>query len=127
VPEFLARARAAGARGQYVPAMAVNHHVPARRLTKTYFRRWWYGKGLSRARLDARQPVTELGVDLRRARRFAGVPLFMWRTAVEDAVGCIASSDRTERFRHQAMLWYFAGYLASRDRHGAQPLAALAR
>src|SRR6185295_12354154 len=45
VPEFLARARAAGARGLYQPDMIVDHHVPASRLTKSYFRRWWFGKG----------------------------------------------------------------------------------
>ena len=30
VPELLARARAAGFRGVYLPAMALRHHVPAR-------------------------------------------------------------------------------------------------
>ncbi len=116
VPEFLARARAAGARGMYVPSMTVDHHVPARRLTKGYFRKWWYGKGLSRSRLDALQPTTELGVDLRRARHFAGVPLFMWRTAAGDAIDWVAASEPAERFRHEAMLWYFAGYLTGRRR-----------
>ena len=80
VPELLARARAAGARGLYLPSMVVDHHVPSQRLTKAYFRRWWYGKGLSRARLDSLRPLTELGVDLRQVRHFAGLPLFMWRT-----------------------------------------------
>jgi len=128
VPEFLARARAAGARGMYVPSMIVDHHVPARRLTKAYFRKWWYGKGLSRSRLDALQPVTELGVDLRRARRFAGLPLFMWRTAADDALGWLASWNPTERFRHEAMLWYFAGYVAGRHLNGnGVPRASLAK
>ena len=114
VPEFLARSRASGARGLYVPAMVVDHHVPARRLTKAYFRRWWYGKGLSRARLDRLQPVTELGLDLTRVRRFGGLPLFMWRSAAADMVGWLASPDQTERFRREAMLCYFAGYIAAR-------------
>jgi glycosyltransferase involved in cell wall biosynthesis len=114
VPEFLARARAAGARGLYVPAMAVNHHVPAWRLTKHYFRRWWYGKGRSRAVLDRLQPIDELGVDLAGARRLAGVPLFMFRAALNDLIGCVTMhSDPAERFRHQVMLWYFAGYVTA--------------
>jgi glycosyltransferase involved in cell wall biosynthesis len=130
VPEFLARSRAAGARGRYVPAMIVDHHVPARRLTKAYFRRWWYGKGLSRAALDRLQPITELGVDLGQARHFADVPLFMFRTAIDDVLGWLGSAvrmDPEERFRHEAMLCYFAGYLTARQR-AARPLRpAMAR
>lgn len=117
VPEFLARSRRAGARGMYVPAMMVRHHVPAKRLTKEYFRRWWYGKGLSRAELDRMQPVTELGVDLTAARHIGGVPAFMLRTAVEDVLGWCASSvrfDAAERFRREVMLCYFAGYVTRR-------------
>lgn len=117
VPEFLARSRRAGARGQYMPAMTVLHHVPAKRLTKDYFRRWWYGKGLSRAALDRLQPVTELGVDLTAARHIAGVPAFMLRSAAEDAMGWLASSlrfDEAERFRREVMLCYFAGYVTRR-------------
>lgn len=115
VPELLARSRAAGARGLYVPSMVVDHHVPARRLTKAYFRRWWYGKGLSRAQLDTLRPVTELGLDLRQVRRVAGLPLFMWRGAAEDAAGWFAAMfDRPEQFRHEAMLCYFAGYWRGR-------------
>jgi glycosyltransferase involved in cell wall biosynthesis len=117
VPEFLARSRKAGARGMYMPAMTVQHHVPAKRLTKEYFRRWWYGKGRSRADLDRMQPVTELGIDLNTARHIAGVPAFMLRIAVEDAVGWLASTlrfDAAEKFRREVMLYYFAGYVARR-------------
>lgn len=117
VPEFLARARAAGARGMYIPPMVVDHHVPARRLTKQYFRRWWYGKGLSRAQLDRLQPVTELGLDLSTVRHLAGVPLFMFRTALTDAVGWITDAfDAAEQFRREMMLCYFAGYVVARRR-----------
>ena len=42
----------AGLRGLYVPAMQVHHHMPASRLTRQYFRRWWFGKGVSRAALE---------------------------------------------------------------------------
>lgn len=122
VPEFLARARAAGARGLYVPAMLVDHHVPARRLTKSYFRRWWYGKGRSRAELERLQPMTELGIDLRLVRHFAGAPLFMWRSAAASAWGWIGSAlrfDRAEHFRHETLLCYFAGYVLARQRRSA--------
>ena len=117
VPEFLARARAAGGRGLYVPGMLVRHHVPASRLTKTYFRRWWHGKGRSRAALEQLQPITELGIDLQRAPHLLRTPRFMWRSAGEALYGWAGAAlrfDAEEQFRHEAMLWYFAGYLAGR-------------
>jgi glycosyltransferase involved in cell wall biosynthesis len=130
VPEFLARAREAGARGLYVPEMLVHHHVPACRLTKQYFRRWWYGKGISRASLERLQPITEAGVDLSTTQRLAGAPLFMWRSAAADLAGWIGSTlrfDSERRARHEMMLCYFAGYLAARNRRTTPAVAAVAR
>ena len=78
VPELLLRARSAGLRGIYVPAMEVRHHIPAKRLTPAYFRTWWFGKGVSRAALERMQPVTELGIDLRHTPHVLGVPRYMY-------------------------------------------------
>ena len=117
VPEFLARARAAGGSGLYVPEMLVRHHVPARRLTKTYFRRWWYGKGRSRAALEQLQPITELGLDLSQVPHVLGTPRFMWRGAAQALLGWAGAAlrfDAEEQFRHETMLCYFAGYVAAR-------------
>lgn len=111
--EFFCRSREAGARGLYVPAMALQHHVPARRLTQSYFRRWWYWKGVSKARLEKRHPVTEMGVDLSRVRRLFGVPRFMFGSLLRDFcgwVGSLVTWNRTERMRRAMMLCYFAGY-----------------
>ena len=38
-------------RGFYVPEMVVRHIIPAARLNKAYFRRWFYWRGISRAML----------------------------------------------------------------------------
>jgi glycosyltransferase involved in cell wall biosynthesis len=130
VPELLARARAAGARGLYVPTMIVDHHVPASRLQKAYFRRWWYGKGISRAELDRLQPVNELGVDLSRAKQVFGLPRFMVRMALTDLVGwivCGVTLNRAEQFKHEAMLCYFAGYTAARRQSMRSLRPAVAR
>ena len=51
VREWCIRARAAGVRGFYVPEMVVRHIIPASRLNKAYFRRWFYWRGISRAML----------------------------------------------------------------------------
>src|SRR4051812_7500734 len=117
VPDLLARARAIGARGLYLPEMRVEHHVPAARLTKSYFRKWWYGKGVSKASLELHQPLTELGLDLRREPHVGPVPRFMLGSAMRDAVGYareLIAGNRASRFRHEMMLAYTAGYVTAR-------------
>jgi len=112
--EFFCRTRAAGARGQYQPAMELHHHVPAARLTKEYFRRWWYWKGVSKALLERRHPITELGIDLRQVPLLAGVPRFMIGSAARDIGGwtgaCLAGNE-IERMRRELRLRYFLGYI----------------
>lgn len=124
VPEWLIRARAAGFSGRYVPAMVVHHHIPAARLTKRYFRRWWFGKGVSRATLEQMQPVTDLGVDLRITPHIAGVPRYMYGTLVRDLWGWMKETVRRRpaaAFRHAMGLAYFAGYCSARWRARRNP------
>jgi glycosyltransferase involved in cell wall biosynthesis len=112
--EFFCRSRDAGARGVYLPGMAVEHHVPAPRLTRRYFRRWWFMKGSGRHRLDQVHPTTELGVDLSHVPKIAGIPRYMYGSAVRDIGGylrCLATGDLLGAVRHEMMLCYFAGYL----------------
>jgi glycosyltransferase involved in cell wall biosynthesis len=119
VPEWLLRARRAGFTGMYVPAMEVHHHIPASRLTPRYFRRWWFGKGVSRAALDRVQPVTELGIDLREVPHVMRVPRFMYGTLLRDFGGLlrdVASGRPEDAFRHQMMIAFFAGYFTARLR-----------
>lgn len=117
VPELLMRARAAGLRGMYLPAMRVRHHIPAKRLTREYFRRWWFGKGVSRAGLEGVQPLTELGVDLLRTPHLFGVPRYMYGSACRDVIGWLrhtVGGRPADAFRHEMMLAYFAGYFWAR-------------
>jgi len=130
VPELLLRLRAQGFRGVYVPAIQVQHHIPSRRLTREYFRKWWFGKGVSRAALERAQPITELGLDLRTTPHVFGVPRFMYGSAIRDVVGMLAEGLKGRReasFRHQMMLAYFAGYVWARRRErraGTEPARA---
>lgn len=120
--EFFFRTRAAGARGLYLPGMKLNHHVPASRLTRQYYRRWWYWKGAARARMQALHPISELGLDLRTAPHIAGVPRFMWRSAVRNVIGWLSATarrDATRQAEHEMMLAYFAGYASNRGRKRA--------
>lgn len=117
VPELLMRARTAGLRGLYVPAMRVHHHIPSMRLTRRYFRTWWFGKGVSRSALERMQPVTELGIDLRSTPHMLAVPRYMYGTAARDIAGCLRNTllgRPADAFRHEMMLMFFAGYFWSR-------------
>jgi glycosyltransferase involved in cell wall biosynthesis len=119
LPEFLARTRAAGAVGLYVPEMVLDHHVPSRRLRAEYWRRWWYGKGVSRARLEAIHPLTELGLDLRQTPTVAGIPRFLFGMAARDAVAwtqAILRRDAGGRIAAETQLCYVAGQLRERFR-----------
>jgi glycosyltransferase involved in cell wall biosynthesis len=115
--EFFFRTRAAGAIGLYVPEMMIHHHVPAARLTREYYRRWWRWKGIARARLDSMYPVSELGVDMVSVPRVLGVPRFMWGSAVRDAIGWIGAAalgDTVRLAEREMALAYFAGYFKAR-------------
>ena len=67
----------------YLPDMVVRHYVPADRLTRRYFYRWFYWHGISRAILyrsngvhliEPEGDVTHTG-----ERHAIGVPLSLWR------------------------------------------------
>jgi glycosyltransferase involved in cell wall biosynthesis len=126
VPELLWRARAAGFRGLYVPALEVQHHIPARRLTRQYFRRWWFGKGVSRAALERMHRVTDGGIDLSTSPHILRVPRAMYGSAVRHALAWLRDRSRGRiagAFRNEMMLAYFAGYFWARQRErrvGAQ-------
>jgi glycosyltransferase involved in cell wall biosynthesis len=112
--EFFARTRARGVRGLYVPAMRVAHHVPASRLTKQYFRRWWFWKGLSRARVDAIHQETELGLDLRRIPRIAKVPRYVWGQLPREMVSWMMArlgGRPLDAMRHAMRVAYCLGYI----------------
>lgn len=129
VPELLARARGAALRGVYVPAMAVHHHIPAGRLTKRYYWRWWIGKGYSKAILEAVQPITEMGLDLREVPHIGSIPRFMVSDALRDVVGYVRAwidRDPCERSRREMRLAYLIGYIRGRGlgrRRPAYPAA----
>jgi GT2 family glycosyltransferase len=115
--EFFFRTRAAGLKGQYVPAMRLRHHVPASRLNPQYHRRWWYWKGVARGRMEAWHPVTELGLNLTAVPRLLRLPRFMWRSAAEDAAGWLGAClrrDASRRLEREIRLAYAIGYFEGR-------------
>jgi glycosyltransferase involved in cell wall biosynthesis len=65
--------------GHYDPELTVRHLVPAARLTRRYFRRWFFWHGKTQALM-----LNDLfpDVDMARVPRIAGVPRFLYRQAV---------------------------------------------
>jgi glucosyl-dolichyl phosphate glucuronosyltransferase len=128
VREWCIRARAAGVRGYYVPAMVVHHLIPASRLRKAYFRRWFYWRGVSRALLYERSGLDieapeQTTLDFRTVPHIFGVPRYLFRRALEHAVAALRDTVRGRQvaaFEHELWLWFFAGVVARRwkDRHG---------
>ena len=65
--------------GYYDPAVAVRHFVPASRLTRAYFREWFFWNGKTHAlMLDDLHPE----LDMARVPRIAGVPRFIYRQSL---------------------------------------------
>ena len=120
--EWYLRAVAAGLRGYYVPELVTYHLIPAARLTKAYFRRWYYWSGISRARLydklgiDMEAP-DDSRLDFRNVAHLAGVPRYMFRTALTTAREFVRSTvrrDPSTAFDHELWMWFFAGVVRQR-------------
>ena len=124
VREWCIRARGAGLRGCYVPEMWVRHVIPADRLTKKYFRRWFYWRGISRARLYERagldmEAPERTTLDFSTVPHVFGVPRYLFRKAIASLAGCLRASLRRrpiEAFEHELWLWFFAGIVRQRSR-----------
>jgi hypothetical protein len=82
--EIFLRLRAHGLyAGYYDPQIAVRHYVPAARLTRRYFRQWFYWHGKTQALM-----LGDLfpGLDVARVPHVAGVPRFLYRQAFAQAL-----------------------------------------
>lgn len=94
-----------GAVGYYVPDMVIYHHIPAKRLKKSYFRHWALTEGCTNgtAARDA-------------GRRYRlGAPLWMWRRTAEAAAKvCLGyatgRSSCPSRFKAELDIMQFAGF-----------------
>lgn len=66
--------------GYYDPDLVVRHFVPAARLTRRYFRRWFFWHGKTQALM-----LADLypGLDMSRVPKIAGVPRFLYRQSIE--------------------------------------------
>ena len=100
--------------------MVLEHHVPVSRLTHSYFRRWWFWKGISHARLHRILIKQSWDWIFDRLRRVCGVPGYILRSMACDAVAAIAALVRG-RWRaavgREMMVWYAVGYACEQLQH----------
>lgn len=129
VREWCIRARGKGLHGYYAPSVVVQHVIHADRLTKRYFRRWFFWRGISRAiiyrqhGLDMENPQRTM-LDFAGVSHIAGVPRYMYHTAASTFLKMLRARvqrDETAAFEHELLLWMYAGIARQRwkDRHAS--------
>jgi glycosyltransferase involved in cell wall biosynthesis len=105
--DMFGRLLAIGARGYYRPDLIIYHYVPQERLTKRYFRRWCFWRGVSLGVLDRkrRAPV----------RYFLGIPRYMIGMAVRGTLDSIVGwRDPARTFKNELAWWDLAGFVCGK-------------
>jgi glycosyltransferase involved in cell wall biosynthesis len=97
-----------GARGKYFPELVVFHYIAAARLTRAYYRRWCFWRGVSRGLMDRRHPLP--------VAYLAGIPRFLWGRAARGGLRLLRGGHRSRRdvFTDELRIWDVAGYLYGR-------------
>ena len=100
----------AGKRGLYTPNLVVFHHVPQCRLTKRYFREWFFCWGGSQALLSTMQAKYT-------GPTIFGVPRYLYGNTVRSAARMISSlfkRDSADYFSNELTFWVLAGFFSRR-------------
>ena len=108
--DYHQRLIAAGARGFYVPALRILHHIPPERLTKSYYRRWCFYRGISLAAIDRQRPEP--------VPYFLGVPRYVVGGAVRGSInqirGLFGRLDAGRVFSGQLAVCDFLGFFVGK-------------
>jgi len=104
--DMFARLKAIGARGFYRPDLIIRHYVAPERLTKRYFRRWCFWRGVSLGVLDKRQP--------RPVPYLLGIPRYIIGVAVRGAIDSArppyGRREAARIFMNELAWWDLAGF-----------------
>jgi glycosyltransferase involved in cell wall biosynthesis len=105
--DMFTRLLAIGARGFYRPDLIINHYVPAERLTKKYFRRWCFWRGVSQGVLDRRRPAA--------VPYLLGVPRYLVGVAVRGTIDTmrpvLRRREPARTFKSELAWWDLAGFV----------------
>ncbi|HXC69710.1 MAG TPA: glycosyltransferase [Pyrinomonadaceae bacterium] len=117
--ELYGRLLASGAKGMYLPQMMIYHHIPPERLTKSYFRRWCFWRGVSLGLLDRtrRLPVPYL----------FGIPRWHYRKAFQGLLSTmrhvvVKSQNPAQAFAAELGVWDWLGLVYGRHFRKANEL-----
>jgi len=121
---MFARLLSVGARGFYRPDLIIHHYVAPERLTKRYYRRWCFWRGVSLGLLDRKRPA--------KVRYLLGVPRYMVGCAVRgtiDSIGPFLSRREPARtFKNELAWWDVAGFVYGKHGYRLDPyVTAIAR
>ena len=98
--------------GIYDPTVSVRHLVPASRLTRRYFRRWFYWHGRTMARMA---DAVYLDLDLTRVPSIAGVPRFVYREFLQQVLrwmGRVGRADGLALLIEELRLIEYSGFFS---------------
>lgn len=114
---FMRLRRANAYAGYYDPQNAVKHYVPPSRLTRQYFRRWFFWHGKTEALM-----LDELfyDLDMSRVPRIGGVPRFLYRQAARQLwmwLRQLGSHDALAVFIEELRSLQYLGLMAEGWRH----------
>lgn len=119
-------------RGLYDPSVVVQHFVPASRVTRAYFRRWFYWHGRTMARMSSE---IYHDLDLTRVPYVAGVPRFIYREFLTQArrwTQHVGRTDALALLKEEVQLIDYLGFFreswfgAARSGGGIAPASAAA-
>jgi glycosyltransferase involved in cell wall biosynthesis len=105
--DMFGRLLAIGARGFYRPDLIIHHYVGPERLTKRYFRRWCFWRGVSQGVLDRRRPEAVSYV--------LGVPRYRVGAAVRSTIDSgrrlFRRAEPARIFQNELAWWDLAGFV----------------
>jgi glycosyltransferase involved in cell wall biosynthesis len=99
-----------GAKGEYLPALVIYHYIAETRLSREYYRKWCFWRGVSLGLMDRRHPLP--------VTYLAGVPRFLWGRAARALVRLAAAPGARppkESFGDELQMWDVAGYFYGRQ------------
>ncbi|HEX8735397.1 MAG TPA: glycosyltransferase [Pyrinomonadaceae bacterium] len=117
---------AAGKRGVYCPQLVVYHFVPRYRLSKSYYRQWCFGAGMSWNLMDSHYKKFD-------GARLFGVPRYLYRQVFGDLLGKIKTAvarDESESLARENKILVFAGFFYARNLKGGwldKPLQSIVK
>ncbi len=105
--EFYRRLVKAGLYGLHVPDLIIYHYIPAERLTRKYYRRWCYWRGISQGLADS---------DLKEPVPYAlGVPRYRIRKALTGLLSyprnLVSKSGLSRAFSGELAIWDLLGFI----------------